>query len=79
MLDFVKEFGLIPFARAVLKVNFMDLSGLLAKSMTDPPALAFAINVAGSDAPSVGYATVYPLTTLLRICSAQILVIALFQ
>jgi putative transport protein len=67
------------FARAVLKMNFMDLSGLLAGSMTDPPALAFASNVAGSDAPTVAYATVYPLTTLLRILSAQVLAILLFR
>ena len=67
------------FARVVLKMNFMDLSGLLAGSMTDPPALAFASNVAGSDAPTVGYATVYPLTTLMRILAAQILTILLFQ
>ncbi|MGZ5504500.1 MAG: putative transporter, partial [Chthoniobacterales bacterium] len=67
------------FARVVLKLNFMDLSGLIAGSMTDPPALAFASNVAGSDAPTVGYATVYPLTTLLRILSAQILAIVLFR
>jgi putative transport protein len=67
------------FARAILKMNFMDLSGLLAGSMTDPPALAFASNIACSDAPTVGYATVYPLTTLLRILSAQILTIILFR
>ncbi len=67
------------FARFVLKMNFMDLSGLLAGSMTDPPALAFASNIAGSDAPNVAYATVYPLTTLMRILSAQILVIVLFS
>ena len=67
------------FARVVLKMNFMDLSGLLAGSMTDPPALAFASNVAGSDAPTVAYATVYPLTTLLRILSAQVLAIVLFR
>lgn len=66
------------FARVVLKMNFMDLSGLLSGSMTDPPALAFASNIAGSDAPTVGYATVYPLTTLMRILSAQVLAIALF-
>ena len=42
------------FARVALKMNFMDLSGLLAGSMTDPPALAFASNVANSDAPTVG-------------------------
>ena len=67
------------FARLVLKMNFMDLSGMLAGSMTDPPALAFASNIAGSDAPAVAYATVYPLTTLLRILAAQILAIILFQ
>jgi len=65
------------FARAVWKLNYMDLSGLIAGSMTDPPALAFASNIAGSDAPAVAYATVYPLTTLLRILSAQVLAILL--
>jgi putative transport protein len=65
------------FARVVWKMNFMDLSGLIAGSMTDPPALAFATNVAGSDSPTVAYATVYPLTTLLRILSAQVLAIVL--
>ena len=67
------------FARVVWKMNFMDLSGLLAGSMTDPPALAFASNIAGSDAPTVAYATVYPLTTLMRILSAQVLAIVLFR
>jgi putative transport protein len=66
-------------ARVGFKMKFMDLSGLLAGSMTDPPALAFASNVAGSDAPTVAYATVYPLTTLLRILSAQVLTIILFR
>jgi putative transport protein len=65
------------FARMKWKMNFMDLSGLLAGSMTDPPALAFASNIAGSDSPTVAYATVYPLTTLLRILSAQVLAIVL--
>lgn len=65
------------FARAVWKINFMDLSGLLAGCTTNPPALAFASNMAGSDAPSVAYATVYPLTTLLRILFAQVLAIVL--
>ena len=65
------------FARAVLKTNFMALSGLLAGSMTDPPALAFASNISRSDAPTVSYATVYPLTMVLRILSAQLLVLLL--
>jgi putative transport protein len=67
------------FARLVWKMNFVDLSGLLAGSMTDPPALAFASNIMKSDAPTVAYATVFPLTTLLRILGAQILAIILFR
>jgi putative transport protein len=67
------------FARAIWKMNFMDLSGMLAGSMTDPPALAFASNIARSEAPTLAYATVYPLTTLLRILSAQILAIVFFR
>jgi putative transport protein len=67
------------FARVVWKMNFIDLSGLLAGSMTNPPGLAFASNFAGSEAPTVAYATVYPLTTLLRILSAQVLALVLFR
>ena len=65
------------FARVVLKLNFMDLSGLLAGSMTDPPALAFANGICHSEAPAVAYATVYPLTMLLRIIVAQFLAVIL--
>ncbi len=65
-------------ARIFLKINYVRLCGLLAGSMTDPPALAFANTVSGSDAPSISYATVYPLTMLLRVVCAQLLVL-LFQ
>jgi AspT/YidE/YbjL antiporter-like protein len=57
--------------RGVMKLNFTALSGPLAGSVTDPPALAFATNLARSDAPPVAYATVYPLTMLLRILCAH--------
>ncbi len=61
--------------RIVLRMNYVTLCGLLAGSMTDPPALAFANTVSGSDAPSISYATVYPLTMLLRVVCAQLLVL----
>jgi putative transport protein len=61
-------------ARTVFKLNFMSLCGLLAGSMTDPPALAFANAIGRSEAPSVAYATVYPFTMLLRIVVAQLMV-----
>jgi putative transport protein len=64
-------------AITIWKMNFVTLSGLLAGSMTDPPALTFATNLCGSDAPMTSYAAVYPLTTLLRILAAQILTITL--
>lgn len=65
------------FARVAWRMNFIDLSGLLAGSTTNPPALTFATSIAGSDAPTVAYATVYPLTMLLRIFTAQALALLL--
>jgi putative transport protein len=62
-------------ARRFFKLNFMNMSGLIAGSMTDPPALAFASAIAKSDAPSISYATVYPLTMLMRILAAQVMVL----
>ena len=61
------------FSRFVLRQNFVTTCGLIAGSMTDPPALAFANSTAGTDAPSIAYATVYPLTMILRIVAAQIM------
>jgi putative transport protein len=63
--------------RFFIKLNFINLCGLLSGSMTDPPALAFANAINNSDAPSVAYATVYPLTMLMRILVAQLLVVFL--
>ncbi len=65
------------FARLMLLMNYVELCGLIAGSMTDPPALAFANSVCGSESPSVGYAAVYPLTMLLRIMTAQTLAVIL--
>ena len=62
-------------ARKIFKINYMSVCGLLSGSMTDPPALAFANSIAASNAPSIAYATVYPLVMLLRIVFAQLLVL----
>ena len=64
-------------ARVVLRMNYVTITGLLAGSMTDPPALAFANAICKSEAPSVAYATVYPLTMLLRIVVVQALALLL--
>ncbi|MBE2287311.1 MAG: putative transporter [Prosthecobacter sp.] len=60
-------------ARRWHRMNFMSVCGLLSGGMTDPPALAFATTMARCDSPAVAYATVYPLTMLLRIVVAQII------
>lgn len=62
-------------ARLVLRLNFMNICGLIAGSTTDPPALAFACTLGKSDAPTIAYATVYPLTMILRILCAQLIVL----
>ena len=62
-------------ARIVYKLNYLSLCGLLAGSMTDPPALSFANQMASSDAPAITYASVYALVMFLRILTAQALVL----
>jgi putative transport protein len=65
------------WARGVLGMNFVTISGILAGGTTNPPALSFACNLCRSEAPTLAYATVYPLTTLLRILVAQVLALVL--
>ncbi len=61
-------------ARLVLKMNYLSLCGMLAGSMTDPPALAFANALhSTSGAAALSYATVYPLVMFMRIISPQLL------
>ncbi|NLX67732.1 MAG: putative transporter [Bacteroidales bacterium] len=61
--------------RKMCKLNYFTLMGLLAGSMTDPPALSYANAMAGNDMPSVSYATVYPLTMFLKVITAQLLIL----
>lgn len=62
-------------ARLKSRLNYFSICGLLAGSMTDPPALAFANSLAPCSATSIAYATVYPLVMLLRVVCAQFLVL----
>ncbi|MEQ9410743.1 MAG: putative transporter [Fuerstiella sp.] len=64
-------------ARFCWKQNYLTICGVIAGSMTDPPALAFANSQADSEASSTAYAAVYPLTMILRIIAAQALVFLL--
>jgi putative transport protein len=62
-------------ARLRMKMNFITLSGWLAGAMGSSPALLFANEIAGSEAPAVPYAAVAPLADLLPIICAQLLVV----
>ena len=65
-------------ARVFAKLNFYQICGLISGSCCNPPALAFAQGMYGSDYASVNYATVYPLSMFLRVLVAQLLILISF-
>lgn len=65
--------GLI--AHKFFRKTYFEICGLLSGASTDPPALAFALKIAGNDIPSATYATVYPLTMIMRIVAAELLIL----
>ncbi len=80
LITFVPILIIALIARFFFKTNYLTICGLLAGSMTDPPALAFATGIVPhSDAPNISYATVYPLVMLLRVLSAQIMVLFILR
>ncbi len=73
---------LVPVALAVLaarfffRIDFLSVAGFMAGSMTNPPALAYAGSLAPeSDGPIMAFVSVYPLTMILRLFTAQALVL----
>jgi putative transport protein len=69
--------GLVAcFARMVLKINFLSLSGWIAGAMSSSTTLLFATELTGSNTVAVTYAAVVPLATLAPIICCQLLAIA---
>ena len=66
-------------ARMKYKFNYFTIMGMLAGTYTDPPALGYANSICSSEAPAVGYSTVYPLSMFLRIFLAQVIVLFFCQ
>ncbi len=64
--------GLI--GKYLFHINYFTLLGVLAGANTNPSALAYARDTTSADAPSVGYANVYPFAMFLRIVTIQILI-----
>lgn len=63
--------------RYLYRLNYFTLIGVLSGANTNPPALAYSNDLTSSDAPAVGYSTVYPLSMFLRVLTAQILILCL--
>lgn len=66
---------IIGFTAHLLKFNYLTICGLLAGSMTDPPALEYANSLSPIQAQSTAYATVYPLVMFMRVLLAQVLIL----
>ena len=62
-------------ARMKYKFNYFTIMGMLAGTYTDPPALGYANSICSSEAPAVGYSTVYPLSMFLRIFMAHVIIL----
>jgi putative transport protein len=75
IITVIPVFVIACFARIVLRMNFIKLSGWISGAMTSSPALSFANELAGSDAPAVAYAAVAPLGILVPILFAEFLAI----
>ena len=63
------------FARRIMKLNYYTIMGVISGASTNPPALAYANSAIKNRAPSMGYATVYPLAMFLRVFAAQLLIV----
>lgn len=61
----------------VLKIPMGVLLGIVAGVQTNPAVLGFAVEQTENDLPNLGYATVYPVATILKIILAQALVVFL--
>lgn len=57
----------------LMKMNFLTLLGVLTGGMTSTPGLSAIDNITESEAPSVAYATVYPLALVLLVIVCQVI------
>ncbi|MCX6935440.1 MAG: putative transporter [Verrucomicrobia bacterium] len=69
----------VIIARLFFKLPVLQVCGLLAGSMTDPPALAFVNQIAPGNMASLAFTSVYPLVMMSRVLAAQILTVLLLK
>lgn len=76
-ITFIPLILMVIIGRFFMNINFLQLSGIMSGSYTDPAALSFSTSYLDSDVPLQSYAQVYPLVTIFRIFVAQLLILLL--
>lgn len=76
-ITFIPLLFMVLVGHLLMKINFLQLVGIMSGSYTDPAALSFSTSYLDSDVPLQSYAQVYPLVTIFRIFVAQILILLL--
>lgn len=74
-ITLIPLFTMVIVGRFFLKINFLQLTGIMSGAYTDPAALSFSTNYLDSDIPIQSYAQIYPLVTIARIVTASMLVL----
>lgn len=74
-ITFIPLITMVIIGRFLMKINFLQLAGIMSGSYTDPAALSFSTNYLDSDIPIQSYAQVYPLVTIFRIFVASLLIL----
>ncbi|MBE2273051.1 MAG: putative transporter [Flavobacteriales bacterium] len=74
-ITFIPLIAMVIVGRFFMKINYLQLAGIMSGSYTDPAALSFSTNYLDSDIPVQSYAQVYPLVTIFRIFVASLLIL----
>lgn len=74
-ITFIPLIAMVIVGHFIMKINYLQLSGIMSGSYTDPAALSFSTNYLDSDIPIQSYAQVYPLVTIFRIFVASLLIL----
>ena len=74
-ITFIPLIVMVIVGRFLMKINYLQLAGIMSGSYTDPAALSFSTNYLDSDIPVQSYAQVYPLVTIFRIFVASLLIL----
>jgi putative transport protein len=64
----------IYFAKYVLKFNFLTLLGVITGGVTSTPGFSAASSLTESEAPTLAYATIYPIAMVIKIIMVKVLV-----